>query len=186
VRIVQPAEDHVGLDASAASRPLAHPRGGEEDTAAQTQPVVEEVVEGSTPEEDVDWCERALRLQADMENYRKRQQRLAQDQIGSERQRLLRAFLRVVDNLERALEAPVGDGEGLRQGIRLTHDAALKLLENEGVERFQPENQPFDPNWQEAVGTTVGARPDTVAQVLEPGYRLGSQLLRPAKVVVAV
>jgi molecular chaperone GrpE len=140
--------------------------------------------------------EQALRLQAEMDNYRKRQQRLATDQTQAERQRLLADFLRVVDNLERALAAPAGDDETLRQGVALTHRAALQLLQREDVEPIQAEHQPFDPNWHEAVAT-VRAKdaagdsdhppdPDTVIQVLEPGYRRGGQLLRPARVVVAV
>jgi molecular chaperone GrpE len=171
-----------------------------------------------SPELD-EWRERALRLQAEMSNYRQRQQRLAQDQIEVERQRLLGAFLQVVDDLERALatpadstpllpsgasplsEAPSEDGDGLRRGIELTHRAALQLLKKEGVEPIPAHGQPFDPNWHEAVATRQVAREavgtgaadngsdivaNTVVQVLEPGYRLGDQLLRPAKVVVAV
>jgi molecular chaperone GrpE len=162
----------------------------EEDREMERQPTVRERVEyGIAPDEDTDWCDRALRLQAEMENYRKRQQRLAQDQIDSERQRLLRDFLQVVDDLERALDASASR-EGLRQGVRLTHRSAVRLLEREGVERIQPQHQPFDPTWQEAVSTVrydqAGSPPNTVFQVLEPGYRLGDQLLRPAKVVVAV
>jgi molecular chaperone GrpE len=165
-------------------------REAEEDRVAGGQLAVEEPAEASiAPDEDTDWCDRALRMRAEMENYRKRQQRLAQDQIESERQRLLRAFLRVVDDLERALDAPASTHD-LRQGVRLTHRSALQLLEREGVERIQPNNQPFDPTWQEAVSAIdydrAGSAPDTVVQVLEPGYRLGDQLLRPAKVVVAV
>jgi molecular chaperone GrpE (heat shock protein) len=82
----------------------------------------------------VDWRDRALRLQAEMENFRRRQQRLAQEQAEAERERLLRAFLSVVDNVERALAAPVGHGEELRQGVQLTHRSALQMLEREGVE----------------------------------------------------
>lgn len=140
--------------------------------------------------------EQALRLQAEMDNYRKRQQRLAADQTETERRRLLGDFVRVVDNLERALAAPAGDSETLRQGVALTHRAALKLLHQEGVELVQSENQPFDPNWHEAVATVRAEDvagdngrqpdPDTVIQVLEPGYRQGDRLLRPARVVVAV
>jgi molecular chaperone GrpE len=171
---------------------------------------------GAGGQEDKEyWRERALRLQAEMENYRKRQQRLAQDEIEAERQRLLRAFLRVVDDLERALQSTTSrrlDGTGhrlgsgtpqaeavaspangdraLRQGIELTHRAALQFLQNEGVERFAAEGQPFDPNWHEAVATVSRdggkATPRTVVQVVEPGYRLGDRLLRPARVVVAV
>jgi len=136
------------------------------------------------------WRDRALRLQADMENYRKRQQRQAQDQIDTERRRLLLAFIGVVDDLERALAAADGDLNSLRQGVQITCQTALRLLSSEGVERLEAERRPFDPAWHEAVATVGGAgsslTPDTVAEVLEAGYRLGDRLLRPARVVVAV
>ena len=147
-------------------------------------------------EELDDWRDRAMRLQADMDNYRKRQQRLAQDQIEAERQRLLGAFLQVVDDLERALAAPattdqgLRHDEGLRRGVELTHRAAMQLLQREGVEPIEARNKRFDPNWHEAVAT-VGhngsdAPEDTVIEVVESGYRLGERMLRPAKVIVAV
>ena len=139
--------------------------------------------------QEPDWRDMALRLQAEMENYRKRQQRLAQDQIQAERERLLAAFLETVDNLERALKAP-GDGQALRQGVHLTHRDALQLLGREGVEQVDALDRSFDPAWHDAVATVghrqANAAPDTVVQVLQPGYRLGDQLLRPAKVIVAV
>ncbi len=125
-----------------------------------------------------------------MDNYRKRQQRLAQDQIEAERQRLLRVFLQTVDDLERALAAPAGDAGALRKGVQLTHRAVLQRLQQEGVERIEALHRPFDPNWHEAVSAVphdgTGATPGTVIKVLEPGYRLGEQLLRPARVIVAV
>jgi molecular chaperone GrpE (heat shock protein) len=61
------------------------------------------------------WRDRALRLQAGMENYRKRQQRLAQEQIASSRERLLRGFLGIADDLARALTAREADAASLRQ-----------------------------------------------------------------------
>ncbi len=144
----------------------------------------------ATQANDQDWRDRALRLQADMDNYRKRQQRMAEDKIDAERQRLLRSFLPVVDDLERALAAPSGDGRGLRDGVQLTHRAALQLLQREGVEPIREQGRPFDPHWHEAVATVdharVGVEPDTIVDVLEPGYRQQDQLLRPARVVVAV
>jgi molecular chaperone GrpE len=138
----------------------------------------------------VDWHDRALRLQAEMENYRRRQRRLAQDEIESERERLLRVFLEVVDDLERALASPSEGGGGLREGVQLTHRAALQRLKKENVERIEAQGRRFDPSWHEAVssvpGRPLGVAPETVVQVLEPGYRLGDRLLRPARVVVAV
>jgi molecular chaperone GrpE len=148
-----------------------------------------ETAPGEGDVQEMDWRDLALRLQAEMENYRKRQQRLAGDQIRAERERLLAAFLETVDNLERALVAP-GDGHALRQGVQLTRHEALQLLGKEGVEQVEALNRAFDPAWHEAVATVEHRRanvaPETVVQVLQPGYRLGDQLLRPAKVIVAV
>lgn len=156
--------------------------------AATTQSTVK--TEGETESEVEKWRERALRSQAEMENFRRRQQQLAQDQISQERQRLLAEFLAVVDNLERALKAPTSDGAGLHEGVQLTHRAALKILEKEGVEPIDAAEQMFDPTWHEAVATVghngTDVAPNSVVQVIEAGYRLGDQLLRPSKVVVAV
>ncbi len=177
------------------------PRAEPEPAAAQTRPSapVKERPENTSRDkqhnEPEEWRDRALRLQAEMENYRKRQQRNAQNQIGQERARLLNAFLGIVDDLERALAAPDGDdalpcGEGLRRGVELTHRAAMQLLQKEGAAAIAAEQQPFDPNWHEAVATVPrnGSQvaPGTVVQVVEPGYRLDDQLLRPAKVIVAL
>ena len=184
-----------------ATTPRAEPPNAPEPPAAQTRTSapVEERPENSSrgePRSDLEeWRDRALRLQADMENYRKRQQRYAQNQIEQERARLLNAYLGIVDDLERALAVPDGDdvpsrGEGLRRGVELTHRAAIQLLQKEGAVAIAAEQQPFDPNWHEAVatvprnGSQVAA--GTIIEVVEPGYRLDDQLLRPAKVIVAV
>jgi molecular chaperone GrpE len=135
------------------------------------------------------WRDRALRLQAEMENYRKRQRRLAEAQVVEERERLLRRFLQVADELERALGAPRTDATNLRQGVELTYRTLMQHLEQEGVERIQAQGQPFDPEWHEAVGTKPqqepGVQPQTVVEVQRPGYRLGDRLLRPARVLIS-
>lgn len=151
--------------------------------------------EGPAPQveresEEESWRDRALRLQAEMDNFRKRQQRRADEQIDEERVRILGAFLPIVDDLERALAASGGDDQGLRQGVELIRRSALKLLQQEGVEPIEAKGQRFDPNWHEAVATVQrGGRdiaPYTITHVVEPGYRLGDRLLRPARVVVVV
>ena len=175
----------AGDDGTDAAVPEVITASGDGDRAPAAEQVGQ--IEGA---EAVDWRDRALRLQAEMDNYRKRQQRLAQDSIDAERQRLLRDFLLLVDNLERALTAQPGDGHGLRAGIQLTHQAALQLLRREGIEPVGNQGQPFDPHWHEAVATVdhvrAGLATHTIAKVVEPGYRQGDQLLRPAKVVVAI
>jgi len=143
------------------------------------------------PEEDTVemWRDRALRLQAEMENFCKRQQRLADERVAADRERLLRAFLSVGDDLERVLNADGTDAESLRQGVDLAYRSMQRLLGQEGAEPIQAEGRPFDPAWHEAVGIVphqyADTKPDTVAEVVQTGYRLGARLLRPARVIVA-
>ncbi len=135
------------------------------------------------------WKDRALRLEAEMDNFRKRLQRLTEERIAADRERLLRDFLAVADDLARALSADGADAEAIRQGVELTHRSLMHLLSREGVAPIEAEGQPFDPAWHEAVGTVpahqVGKEPDTVAHVVRAGYRIGDRLLRPARVIVA-
>jgi molecular chaperone GrpE len=146
--------------------------------------------EGGEEKDSADeWRDRALRLQAEMDNFRKRQQRLADERVSSDRERLLRAFLGVADDLERALRADGTDVESLRQGVDLTYQSLLRVLNQEGAEPIEAVHQTFDPQWHEAVATVphkdVDVEPDTVVEVVQVGYRLGDRLLRPARVLVA-
>jgi molecular chaperone GrpE len=146
------------------------------------------------PGEAEAWRERALRLQADMENFRKRQRRLAEEQIAEERDRLLSQFATIADDLERALQARDAGPTGLREGVALTYQAMMRLMEREGVETIRPEGNAFDPHWHEAVSTVphvrAGVPPNTVVQVVRNGYRLAKpgedRLIRPARVIVAI
>jgi molecular chaperone GrpE len=140
-------------------------------------------------EELEEWRDRALRLQAEIENFRKRQQRLAEDRVETNRARLLRGFLTIADDLERALNVETGDNESLRAGVEVTYRSLKQLLRQEGVERVEAKGETFDPTLHEAVATVphheVGVDQDVIVEVAEPGYRLDSRLLRPARVVVA-
>lgn len=136
----------------------------------------------------VDWQEATMRLQAEMQNFRRRQQRRADDEVDRERARLLRGFLGVVDSLEQSLEY-LDPQDPVHQGVQLAYDGILALLIREGVERIFAQGRVFDPDIHEAVAT-VPARPGGVpdmhiVEVLSQGYRYGDQVLRPAKVVVA-
>lgn len=132
--------------------------------------------------EVTDWKERALRLQAEAENVRKRADRRAEAKIQRERERLLTRLLTVADNLERAL-AHADENDPLRAGVQLSLDDLLGQLAQEGSEPIQALDQPFDPYLHEAV-TTDGSGGDTVVQVLQTGYTLDGALLRPARVIV--
>jgi molecular chaperone GrpE len=136
------------------------------------------------------WRDRALRLQAEMENYRKRQRRLAEEQVLASRERMLRVFLGVADDLARALNAHEADAASLRQGVAMTYRNLEQMLDREGIRVIEAKGQSFDPTWHEAAGTVshrdAGVAPQTVIDVMERGYRLGERVLRPARVIVAV
>jgi molecular chaperone GrpE len=164
----------------------------EDASPEQGPPVEDEIALTETAEdESIDvWRDRALRLQAEIENYRKRQRRLAEEEIASERQRLLNAFAYVADDLRRALDAGESDAKGLRQGVALTYRNLVRLLNREGVQPIEAQGERFNPALHEAVATVphaeAGVQPQTVIEVTERGYLLGDRLLRPARVVVAV
>jgi molecular chaperone GrpE len=138
----------------------------------------------------------AQRTQADFENYRKRAVREAA--VAQERgvAKLAKELLPAVDNLDRALAAAEGaavaslDGDAdatLVSGIKLVHAEVLAALARAGIEPYSPIGELFDPQWHEAVAQQPfqGAPPGTIVEVYQSGYRLGDNVLRPARVVVA-
>ncbi|MGC9349209.1 MAG: nucleotide exchange factor GrpE [Anaerolineae bacterium] len=136
----------------------------------------------------VDWRDAAMRLKAEMDNYRRRQHRWAEASVEREKAELLRKFLEVIDNLEQALKH-LDPQDPAHQGVQLAYDGILTLLIREGVERVFAQGRPFDPEIHEAVAV-VSAPPDQrvdvrVVEEVSSGYRFKDRVLRPAKVVVA-
>ncbi len=158
----------------------------EEAVSDEVQSVPEPDVTASA--ETVDWRDMALRLRAEMDNYRKRQQRLAEEQIAAERKRLLRAFLTVPDNLERIVTHLQPD-DPHHQSIKVAYDEFMKVLRLEGVESLATVGTPFDPLLHDAIAMVPaedGQREEMVViDEEQKGYRLGEQILRPARVIVA-
>jgi molecular chaperone GrpE len=123
---------------------------------------------------------------ADFENYKKRGRRDVDAMVSLRRRSLLERFLPVLDNLERAM-AYEGGGDLLRGGVEQTLRGFEAVMKAEGVVAIDVKNKPFDPHVAEAIATAAreGVDDDVVIEVAEKGYRLGDELLRPAKVVVA-
>ncbi len=138
--------------------------------------------------EPVDWRETALRLKADMENYRKRQKRWAEDEVLREQEQFLRSFLGIADDLEQALKH-INLNDPAHKGIQVVYDGVMSLLMRKGVERIAAEGQPFDPHCHEAVAVLpsheAGVEDMHIVAVTLPGYMYADRVLRPAKVVVA-
>jgi molecular chaperone GrpE len=139
-----------------------------------------------------DYLDLAKRTKADFENYRRRMTAEVQAAVGRGKAEVVREVVPVLDDLERALQAagldPEGDSEdGLAHGVLLVFRGLRETLTRNGVEAVDPKGERFDPNLHEALSTVSadGAEPGTVVETMQKGYRLGDQLVRPARVVVA-
>jgi len=133
--------------------------------------------------------DRLLRLSAEFENYKKRKQREIDEFKKFANETIFRQILPVVDNLERAIaSAETNSGEEtLLEGVKLIHKDILKLLEMFNVKVVKAGNEPFDPNFHQAVTRqeTDEFPENTVTTVLQNGYLLHDRLIRPAMVVVS-
>lgn len=145
--------------------------------------------------EAAEYKDKYLRAAAEVENTRKRLERQYANQAEEEKKRLLRTFLAVADNLDRVLAhsdhppsvPPVSQGGSLRDGVQLTYQELQRLLSREGVEPLETIGQLFDPYYHEAVDTVVSEDdPETVVGERQKGYLYRGELLRPAKVEVAI
>ena len=129
----------------------------------------------------------AQRAQADFENYRKRTAREAAAATHRAKSGLMGELLSVVDNLERALGSAAEGEEHLADGVRLVHSELVAVLNRNGVQQFDPAGERFDPAVHEALSTREqeGSGAGLVLDVIEKGYRLNGNVLRPARVVVS-
>ena len=132
--------------------------------------------------------DRLLRTAAEFDNYRKRIDRERREQAESAAAGLLVEILPVVDNLERALQAPSGpEAAGYRAGVELILRQLIDTLRKRGVTPIEALGADFDPRFHQAVSqeTSDAHRDGEVMEELQRGYMLGERLLRPAMVKVA-
>ncbi len=165
------------------------------DRAAQEAEVLQQEVEAlrqqlagqqAKAEEYLDGWQRA---RAEFANYKKRVEREQSQAYQMAAGSILKRYLEVIDDLERALKnrPKQGEGQAWASGIELIYNKLLAFLENEGVKQFQAEGQSFDPNFHEAVTSEDSDQHTSgqIIEVLQQGYLLGERVLRPAMVRVA-
>ncbi len=133
--------------------------------------------------------DRLLRVQAELENYRKRARREFDEAQRYREIDLLRDLLPVLDTVHRAIEAAEksDDIEGLRAGFRMTAQQIEKLLGSHGCSTIPTDGTPFDPTVHDAIQqmTVPGTAAGTVVATASRGYRLHDRVVRPAQVIVA-
>jgi molecular chaperone GrpE len=129
--------------------------------------------------------------EAEFENYKKRARKEMSEHEAKARETILRDFLEVADNLERAIaswkEGGGRDVKSVRDGVELVLRLFKSKLERHSVTPIEAEGQPFDPHVHHAISQapSTDAMPGTVLHEVQKGYRAGERLLRPATVVIA-
>ncbi|MDU6137409.1 nucleotide exchange factor GrpE, partial [Bradyrhizobium sp.] len=145
--------------------------------------------------EAADARDKMLRTLAEMENLRKRTAREVADARIYGITGFARDVLDIADNLQRALDAVPAETranadpglKALIEGVELTERSLLNTLEKNGVKKFDPTGQKFDPNFQQAMYEVPDASvpSGTVVQVVQAGFMIGERVLRPALVGVS-
>ena len=129
------------------------------------------------------------RARAEFANFRKRIDREREQSHQTAAGTIIRRYLEILDDLERALSnrPPEGEGAIWAGGIELIYRKFLKTLESEGVKRMEAEGEMFDPNMHEAISHEESPDHESgqIIEVVQPGYLLGDRVLRPALVRVA-
>lgn len=171
--------------------------GPASDTAPNPDTAADAAAQQATPAapDAAELKDKLLRTLAEMENLRRRTEREVADARMYGIASFARDVLGISDNMHRALQAARQELQGtaepgvktLLEGVELIERELLKALERNGVRRFDPKGEKFDPNLHQAMYEV----PDdslpagTVAQVMQPGYMIGDRILRPALVAIA-
>ena len=154
-----------------------------ENTDTETDTVAEKATE-----EQIDWKDQYIRLQAEFDNFRKRTIREKMDLIQSGGSDILKAILPILDDMQRATAASEksDDINALREGERLVVQKFIDTLRQKKVVEIEALDCPFDENLHEAVARFAAGeeKKGKVIDVIERGYMLGDKVLRFAKVVV--
>ena len=158
------------------------------DNMTEQEQTESDTVAEKSAEEQIDWKDQYIRLQAEFDNFRKRTIREKMDLIQSGGSDVLKAILPILDDMQRAIAASEksDDIAALREGERLVVQKFIDTLRQKKVVEIEALDAPFDENLHEAVARFAAGEEKSgkVIDVVERGYMLGDKVLRFAKVVV--
>lgn len=162
-----------------------------EDATNDYEAPSEETKEEKVVSKEEEYLNLAQRIQADFDNYRKRNVSLRADALIDGKIDAVKAFLPVLDNLERALETERKNGTtgSLMDGLEIVLKQMLKTLNDLGVEEIEALNKPFDPTCHNAmmqIPAQEGQEKGIVANVFEKGYKMGDKIIRYSMVQVTI
>ena len=172
-----------GADATPPAAETGEPQPDEPEAAAAPAAAAEAA-------EAVEYKDRWLRAEAEMQNVRRRAARDREEAIAASENRMLLELVELLDDLERALASAGAEQReaAWAQGVALTAQRMRDALARWNVQPIETAGRPFDPHWHEAlteIDAPEGIAPGHVAQEVLKGYRRGDRTLRAARVVVA-
>ena len=164
----------------------------QENQENQAQEPQEETAEdklAKSEAEVADLKDRLLRQMAEFDNYRKRTMKEKAEIILNGSAGVVTDILPVIDDLERAIanSAKSEDYNALKEGVELIYNKLMHTLEQKGLQKISPKNEPFDTDFHEAIAMIPAPSEDLKGKVLDcaiDGYKLNDKVLRHAKVAV--
>jgi molecular chaperone GrpE len=130
-----------------------------------------------------------MRTYAEMENIRKRGIREREELAKYANESLIKEILPVIDNLDKAISHAQNDenSSALLEGLELTRDGLMKVLQKAGLNEVEALGKPFDPSFHESVSQQIDdtVAPGHVITELQKGYLLNGRLVRPSMVVIS-
>jgi len=165
------------------------PPSAAETAAEQTPPPTSPDPLEAALAEVTQWRDLAYRNAAELDNFRKRTAREAQETRAYANADLLRSLFPILDNFEMGLEAARAESEKsmIFMGMSMVQRQIADFLREMGVQEIEAQGKPFDPNLHDAVSQEISAETaeGTVLRVTRRGFKLKDRLLRAASVIVA-
>ena len=169
----------------------------EKSASAQQDNAAEQEAQEETPEDKLakseaeiaDLKDRLLRQMAEFDNFRKRTMKEKAEIILNGSASVVTDILPVIDDLERAIanSAKSEDFGALKEGVELIYNKLMHILEQKGLQKISPKNEPFDTDFHEAIAMIPAPDEQSKGMVLDcaiDGYKLNDKVLRHAKVAV--
>ncbi|MBE5779668.1 MAG: nucleotide exchange factor GrpE [Clostridiales bacterium] len=169
-----------------AAEPETIPKETAETTEAPAKDERELALEAAVAKQE-EYLAMAQRVQADFENFRRRNQNLRKESFDDGAKAFATTLLPVIDNLERAIAAAENTTDAsLKEGVEMIHRQLTDAFEKRGITPIDRKGQPFDPNLENAVmqGSPDDGEPGTVCEVFQKGYQMEGAVLRYAMVKV--
>lgn len=175
------------LDAASAAAEAVDEQAAKAEAAVETEKAQAAEALAAALQKQEEYLCMAQRVQADFENFRRRNQNVRKEAFDDGARAFAATLLGVLDNLERAIAASEGGADAsLREGVQMVYRQLCDAFQKRGITVIDRKGQPFDPNLENAVmqGAPEDGEPGTVCEVLQKGYQMEGMVIRHAMVKV--